>query len=365
MWLCKVVRIGLECDSAVTSGLHGFALTPAPIRTRDFRSSQRRIRSLAQCGLRRWVGCGLLLLAALQADTVLGQPRPELVREVALERQAAQVALWRMEATAFEHGEGVTRNSTRAAALYCLAAREGDAASQYHLGWMLAHGRGVPRDDAQAAYFFAAAAAQGDGPAARMLQHLGPVVEAEPPCMRPPPPEPTPQQAAAPVLRSLDAVQRRTPPQAPKPIVDLVNKLAPQFQLEPHLVLAIIAAESNFDPDAVSPKNAQGLMQLIPETATRFNVRNPFDPAQSIRGGMAYLRWLMAYFEGDVTLVAAAYNAGEATVEKYRGVPPYAETRAYVARILGFVGDLVLPFDARVTKPSPTLRPALVKPRGG
>ena len=376
MGLCKLAPIGLECDSAVTSGLHGFDLTPAPIRTRDLsgnrdlsrrsRRSRSRSRSLAQSGPRRLLGGCLLLLAALQASTALAQPRPELVREVALERQAAQVALWRMEATAFEHGEGVTRNAVRASALYCLAAREGDAASQYHLGWMLAHGRGVPRDDAQAAYFFAAAAAQGDAPAARMLQHLGPVVEAQPPCMRPPPPppEPMPQQVAA-VLRTLDAVHRRTPPQAPKPIVDLVNKLAPQFQLEPHLVLAIIAAESNFDPDAVSPKNAQGLMQLIPETATRFNVRNPFDPAQSIRGGMAYLRWLMAYFEGDVTLVAAAYNAGEAAVEKYRGVPPYAETRAYVARILGFVGDLVLPFDARITKPSATLRPALAKPRGG
>ena len=305
-----------------------------------------------------------MLAAAVHGSPALAVASPELVREVALERQAAQVALWRMEATAFEHGEGVARNATRAATLYCLAAREGDAASQYQLGWMLAHGRGVPRDDAQAAYFFAAAAAQGDALSARMLQHLGPVAEAEPPCMRPPPPpEPTPQQVAT--ARTLDAVPRRTPPQAPKPIVDLVNKLAPQFQLEPHLVLAIIAAESNFDPDAVSPKNAQGLMQLIPETATRFNVRNPFDPAQSIRGGMAYLRWLMAYFEGDVTLVAAAYNAGEAAVEKYRGVPPYAETRAYVTRILNFVGDLVLPFDARVTKPSPTLRPAAVKARGG
>jgi len=109
------------------------------------------------------------------------------------------------------------------------------------------------------------------------------------------------------------------------------------------------------DPNAVSPKQAQGLMQLIPDTALRFKVRNAMDPAQNIRGGMAYLRWLMAYFEGDVALVAAAYNAGERAVERYRGVPPYAETRDYVRRILAAVGTLAHPFDASVTAPSPTL----------
>ena len=117
--------------------------------------------------------------------------------------------------------------------------------------------------------------------------------------------------------------------------------------------VAIIATESNFDARALSPKRAQGLMQLIPETAARFGVRNAMDPAQNIRGGMAYLRWLLAYFEGDVTLVAAAYNAGEGAVERYRGVPPYAETRAYVRRILALVGYRnAHAFDASVTDPS-------------
>jgi soluble lytic murein transglycosylase-like protein len=116
-----------------------------------------------------------------------------------------------------------------------------------------------------------------------------------------------------------------------------------------------MATESGFNPNAVSPKQAQGLMQLIPDTASRFKVRNIMDPAQNIRGGMAYLRWLMAYFEGNVALVAAAYNAGEGAVEKYRGVPPYAETRDYVRRILAAVGTLAHPFDARITAPSPTL----------
>ena len=78
-------------------------------------------------------------------------------------------------------------------------------------------------------------------------------------------------------------------------------------------------------------------MQLIPETSARFNVKQPFDPVQNIRGGFAYLRWLLAYFQGDVALVAAAYNAGEGIVERYRGIPPYAETRAYVQRIMRYL----------------------------
>ncbi len=276
--------------------------------------------------------------------------------------EAQQIAQWRAEATAFEHGEGVPRDPARAAALYCQAARLGDAVSQFDLGWMHANGRGVPRDESVAAYFFAAAAAQGDERAARLQQQMGPIAETEPACMRPPEPpaaEPAAVVAAAPAAPK-PAPVRTLPPQAPKPIVDLVRKLAPQFQLEPYLVLAIMATESNFDALAVSAKNAQGLMQLIPDTAARFNVRDPFDPAQNIRGGMAYLRWLLAHFEGDVSLVAAAYNAGEGNVERYKGIPPFAETRAYVERIRRFIGDLSLPFDASVTRPASHLRSARV-----
>jgi soluble lytic murein transglycosylase-like protein len=102
-------------------------------------------------------------------------------------------------------------------------------------------------------------------------------------------------------------------------------------------------------------------MQLMPDTATRFGVRNSRDPAQNLRGGMAYLRWLMAYFEGDVSLVAAAYNAGERAVERYMGVPPYAETRLYVLKIrAGIGGQYTHPYDPAVTKPSELL--GLIKP---
>jgi soluble lytic murein transglycosylase-like protein len=85
-------------------------------------------------------------------------------------------------------------------------------------------------------------------------------------------------------------------------VIEIVRELAPLFEIDPQLVLAVIGTESNFNPKAKSPKNAQGLMQLIPETAERFKVRDAYDPVQNIRGGLAYLRWLLAYFQGDVEL---------------------------------------------------------------
>jgi soluble lytic murein transglycosylase-like protein len=104
-------------------------------------------------------------------------------------------------------------------------------------------------------------------------------------------------------------------PLAPKEIMQLVQRLAPQYQVDSNLALAVIWAESAFNPAALSPAKAQGLMQLIPETAERFGVKRPYDPDENIKGGLAYLRWLLAYFQGDVSLVLAAYNAGEGAVE--------------------------------------------------
>jgi len=256
------------------------------------------------------------------------------------------ITLLRSEAADYEHGNGVERDGARAATLYCKAARLGDTESQFSLGWMYTNGRGVERNESLAAFFFQAAAEQGMEQAQRMLGTVGGPTTNVPDCMREPaPPRPRVVAAAprAPVERVIAA---------PRSIADLVKKIAPEYRVPMQLVLAIIEAESNFDIVALSPKNAKGLMQLIPDTAARFNVRNPYDPAQNIRGGTAYLRWLLAYFEGDVTLVAAAYNAGEGTVERYRGVPPYVETRAYVRKIVDAVGALVQPFDGSATKPS-------------
>jgi soluble lytic murein transglycosylase-like protein len=114
----------------------------------------------------------------------------------------------------------------------------------------------------------------------------------------------------------------------------LVARLAPSYAVDPQLALAVIAVESGFRVNAVSPKNAQGLMQLIPATARRFRVGDPFDPESNVRGGLAYLQWLLARFDGDVRLVAAAYNAGEGAVLRHKGVPPYPETRDYVRKIM-------------------------------
>ncbi|CAN7155777.1 transglycosylase SLT domain-containing protein [Rhizobacter sp. LjRoot28] len=262
--------------------------------------------------------------------------------------------LIRDEAAAYENGEGVPRDGARAAALYCKAARMGDAESQYNLGWMYSHGRGVPRNDATAAFFFHAAAEQGLPQAIRMLATVGGPSADLPECMRPTP------AATPPVARRRPGVPPApstfTPPaHAPAHIVQLARDTASRMQVQPELVLAIIEAESNFNVAALSPKNAQGLMQLIPETAARFNVRRPYNAADNIRGGVSYLRWLLAYFEGDVALVAAAYNAGEGAVNRYRGIPPYAETLAYVARILRRVGATEVPFDGAVTGASPQM----------
>jgi soluble lytic murein transglycosylase-like protein len=115
--------------------------------------------------------------------------------------------------------------------------------------------------------------------------------------------------------------------------ISLINEWAPQYNLDANLVEAVVAVESNYDPFAVSKKGAQGLMQLIPATAKRFGVRDSFDPAENIRGGIRYLNFLMSYFQGNLEHVLAAYNAGERTVVRYHGVPPYPETQKYIRKV--------------------------------
>lgn len=120
---------------------------------------------------------------------------------------------------------------------------------------------------------------------------------------------------------------------------DLINAVALEHDVDPGLVKAIIKAESNFDPHALSRKGAQGLMQLMPGTAGRYAVANAYSPEENIRGGVRYLRSLHDLFPGRLHLVLAAYNAGENTVLRYDGIPPYPETREYVSRVLRFYGS--------------------------
>jgi len=115
----------------------------------------------------------------------------------------------------------------------------------------------------------------------------------------------------------------------------LIARTASQHGLPAGLVKAVIAAESNFDPQARSPKGAQGLMQLMPATAAHLGVRDPYHPEQNVRGGTRYLAGLLARY-GDWTRALAAYNAGPKAVDRYQGVPPYPETRQYVERVLTY-----------------------------
>jgi soluble lytic murein transglycosylase-like protein len=115
---------------------------------------------------------------------------------------------------------------------------------------------------------------------------------------------------------------------------DYIRQAATLYQIPEQLVRAVILVESDFDPRAVSPANARGLMQLIPETAERMLVTDIFDPRQNIFGGVRYLRVLANTFNGDIQLTIAAYNAGEGAVIRYGGIPPYQETQDYVARVL-------------------------------
>lgn len=264
-----------------------------------------------------------------------------LFKPVFAENNIAERAVaLRLEGRTYEHGDGVKRDAEKAIQLYCEAARLGDIEAQYNLGWMYANGRGIQRDDATAAYFFTMAAKQGDPLSLRMLRQVGDPVSKAPECLFD--------------SDGHDILAKAIPEH--KKVMDLVLKLAPEYGVYPRLAMAIIRAESNFNPVAVSPKNAQGLMQLIPETAERFNVRKPFDPEQNIRGGLAYIRWLLAYFKGDVTLVAAAYNAGEGAVNRFAGIPPYPETQGYVKRIRDIFKREDHPFDPSITPPSPELQ---------
>lgn len=249
------------------------------------------------------------------------EQEPDLQR-LLKQRNASLQTEW---AIRYEHGEGVTQSYERAITLYCSAARRGHAQAQYQLGWLYANGRGLERDEDLAAAWFRKAAKKGDQHAKRMLDLLG---------------NPDSKKLASCILPGDNELQfAGASPARRRQVTAWVQQIAPSYGLDPKLVLAVIQVESGFNVKARSPKNAQGLMQLIPATAERFGVKNTMDPVQNLRGGMAYLRWLLIHFEGDLKLALAGYNAGENAVKRYQGIPPYAETKAYVAAVIRHYGS--------------------------
>jgi soluble lytic murein transglycosylase-like protein len=139
-------------------------------------------------------------------------------------------------------------------------------------------------------------------------------------------------------------------------INDAVEQTANRLQIDPQLVHAIIKVESEYDPKAVSSKGAMGLMQLVPATAQRFGVENPFNVKQNIEGGVSYLKHLLNLFGGDLPLSLAAYNAGENAVQRSGGIPSFAETRDYVRKVTDLYQSVSPPSgtNAAVKKPQPS-----------
>lgn len=144
-------------------------------------------------------------------------------------------------------------------------------------------------------------------------------------------PEPEPE----PVVAAKPAPAESVVPDSPEALRGLIDQMASEHGVDVRLAHAVIKVESNYRADAVSPKGAMGLMQLMPATARQYGLENPFDPAQNLNAGLRHLRGLLdRYGRGRESLALAAYNAGEGAVSRYQGIPPYKETQNYVQRIL-------------------------------
>lgn len=267
------------------------------------------------------------------------------------------------QASERESAAEVDDNAWQAAVLYCQAARWGSTEGQFRLGMLYAFGHGVPESRSLAAALFSLAASQGHARATQMLDSIQLISVELPACVTH---AQLPEKAPTPIAHD----QLLDSPSGASPLIDrfllslathkrwlipLTTTLSAWYALDPRLVLSVIAVESNFETRAQSRKSAMGLMQLIPGTAERFNVRNAYDATQNLRGGMRYLRWLLSYYRGNIAYALAAYNAGEGRVDQFKGVPPFPETRAYVKRVIGLYGGARHDFDASLTAASPWL----------
>lgn len=234
------------------------------------------------------------------------------------------------QAWSAESGEGYVQDNRLALLLYCHAGLSGSAEGYYRIGRIYLNGPSELRNEKKARGYLALAAQLGNERAATLLDNTQAVAIELHDCSEFEHDVSGHRFDLARYVAGLSSNKQL--------VAEVIRSEAGKQHMLVSLALAIACAESNLDARAVSPKNAQGVMQLIPDTQQRFGVTNPFDVRQNVRGGLRYLKWLLARFDGNIAHAVAAYNAGEGNVQLYRGVPPFAETRAYVTRVLFYAG---------------------------
>ncbi len=244
----------------------------------------------------------------------------------------AYAGFWQDQAIAFrEHGDKLGSDQfpdyNKAYHFYCVSTAMNDHQAAFAIGNLYLQGHGVERNPAIAKGWFEYAAKQGNLESTKMLRQYQDIASSEDAFC--------PKHDPAKTLDKTD-------------IMAWVNIIAPTFGLDPMMVNAVIKVESGFNPKAISNRNAQGLMQLIPTTAERFGVQNSFDPVQNLFGGIAYLRYLLQMFSGDLSKAWAAYNAGEAAVIRNKGIPPFEDTIQYVRMLLAMYPKTSSPINAEL-----------------
>jgi len=247
-----------------------------------------------------------------------------------LAAEAPRVVAALEQGQAAELGTGLRANPKLAVALYCDAGTMGSAEAYFRLGRILTLGPAYLRNPALANAYFALAARLGHRAAFDTYDKEVASAPLEEVCGSFAEGLEEQRFDVEGYISGMTTARRR--------VADLVRQHAERSDVDVRVALAVALAESNLNAKAVSPQNAQGVMQLIPATQDRFGVRDAFDAESNIKGGLAYLKWLKQRFNGDWGLVAAAYNAGEGAVDRHGGIPPYRETRDYVRRVLYFAG---------------------------
>lgn len=266
--------------------------------------------------------------------------------------QAPRVQAALAQGRAAELGIGMPKNRSLALALYCHAGTMGSPEGFFRVGRLLATDDSHLRDPGLANTYLTLAIRLGKHQALRFYDANVPGTALGSPCG-------TFAGGAQKLPFDVDGYLAQQPA-AKQKIAELIRVMAPQYQVDPRLALAIALAESNLDAGAVSDTRAQGVMQLMPATQRRFGVTNPLDPEQNVRAALAYLSSLNKRFAGDWSRIAIAYEAGETRVKHCSSTPPCLETQQYVGRVLHFAG-FVAGESVAPGRPEPDAPPTLAK----